>query len=149
MAKVEWDIVVAVKQPADLKGVQPGKLPESLLRPAVGGGKLHWLAAAAWAAMVEAAKSDGVELKPVSVGDTYRTYESQLKVFLERYTKTPNGNSTRTFEGVKWYKKNEKLASLAAPGTSQHNSRIGYRCSYRRRTQAFKVVDRECEKVWF
>lgn len=123
--KVEWDIVVPVKQPADLKGVQPGKLPEALLRPAVGGGKLHWLAAAAWAAMVEAAKADGVELKPVSVGDTYRTYDSQLKVFLERYTKTPNGNSTRTFEGVKWYKKNEKLASLAAPGTSQHNTRIG------------------------
>jgi hypothetical protein len=43
-------------------------------------------------------------------------------VFLERYTKEPNGNSTRTFEGVKWYKKSEKLASLAAPGTSQHNS---------------------------
>ena len=50
MSKVEWDIVVAVKQPADLKGIAPGKLPESLLRPAVGGGKLHWLAAAAWAA---------------------------------------------------------------------------------------------------
>lgn len=122
MAKVEWDIVVAVKQPADLKGVQPGKLPEALLRPAVGGGKLHWLTAAAWAAMVEAAKAEGVELKPVSAGDTYRTYESQLAVFKQRYTTTPNGNSTRTFEGKKWYKKDPKLASLAAPGTSQHNT---------------------------
>jgi hypothetical protein len=122
MAKVEWDIVIAVKQPADLKGVQPGKLPESLLRPAVGGGKLHWLAAAAWAAMVEAAKAEGVELKPVSAGDTYRTYESQLAAFKQRYTTEPNGNATRTFEGKKWYKKDAKLASLAAPGTSQHNS---------------------------
>lgn len=125
MSKVEWDIVVAVKQPADLKGIAPGKLPESLLRPAVGGGKLHWLAAAAWAAMVEAAKTDGIELKPVSAGDTYRTYESQLTAFKQRYTDVPNGNATRTFEGKKWYKKDPKLASLAAPGTSQHNTRIG------------------------
>jgi len=119
--KVEWDIVVPVKQPADLKGIKPGKLPEALLRP-VKGGKLHWLAAAAWEAMVEAAKADGVELKPVSAGDTYRSYDSQLAVFLQRYTKKPNGNSTRTFEGVKWYKKDAKFASLAAPGTSQHNT---------------------------
>ena len=122
MSKVDWDIVVPVKQPADLKGVQPGKLPEALLRPAVGGGKLHWLTAAAWAAMVEAAKAEGVELKPVSAGDTYRTYESQLAAFKQRYTTEPNGNATRTFEGKKWYKKDPKLASLAAPGTSQHNT---------------------------
>jgi len=119
--KVDWDYVVPVKMPADLKGVQPGRLPEHLLCPAVGGGKLHWLAAAAWAAMVEKAKADGVELKPVSAGDTYRTYDSQLTAFKQRYTKEPNGNATRTFEGVKWYKKDPKLASLAAPGSSQHN----------------------------
>lgn len=122
MSKVAWDIIVPVKQPKDLKGVTPGKLPESLLRPAVGGGKLHWLCAAAWAAMVEAAKADKIELKPVSAGDTYRTYESQLTAFKQRYTTTPNANSTRTFEGKKWYKKDPKLASLAAPGTSQHNT---------------------------
>lgn len=120
--KVDWDYVVPVKAPADLKGVKPGKLPEHLLRPAVGGGKLHWLAAAAWAAMVEKAKADGVQLKPTSAGDCYRSYESQLVSFKQRYTKVPNGNATRTFEGVKWYKKDPKLASLAAPGTSQHNS---------------------------
>ena len=119
--KVAWDYVVPVKLPADLKGVKPGKLPDALLKTAVGGGKLHHLAADAWAAMVAKAKADGVELKPTSSGDTYRSYDAQLKAFLERYTKEANGNSTRTFEGVKWYKKNEKLASLAAPGTSQHN----------------------------
>lgn len=122
MSKVAWDYVVPVKLPDDLKGVTPGKLPEALLRPAVGGGKLHWLAAAAWAAMVEKAKADGVELKPVSAGDTYRTFESQLTVFKQRYQKEPiAGAQTRTFEGVKWFKKDPKLASLAAPGTSQHN----------------------------
>jgi hypothetical protein len=43
--------------------------------------------------------------------------------FRQRYQKEPiAGASTRTFEGIKWYKKSPKLASLAAPGTSQHNS---------------------------
>lgn len=120
--KVAWDYIKPVKQPADLKGTTPGKLPEHLLKPAAGGGKLHWLAAAAWNAMVEKAKADGVELKPTSSADTYRTYESQLAAFKQRYTTTPNANATRTFEGKKWYKKDPKLASLAAPGTSQHNS---------------------------
>lgn len=122
MSNVAWNIIVAVKQPADLKGVVPGKLPEALLRPAVGGGKLHWLTASAWAAMVEAAKVDKIELKPVSSGDTYRTYDAQLVAFKQRYTTVANGNQTRTFEGKKWYKKDPKLASLAAPGTSQHNT---------------------------
>lgn len=120
---VKWNIVVPVKQPADLKGVAPGKLPDNLLKPIKGGGRLHWRAADAWDAMVEAAKADGIELKPVSSGDTYRTFESQLAVFRQRYQKEPiEGAQTRTFEGVKWYKKDPKLASLAAPGTSQHNS---------------------------
>jgi hypothetical protein len=78
-------------------------------------GKLHWAAAYAWLAMCEAAKAEGVELKPTSSADTYRTYESQLAAFKQRYTTTPNGNATRTFEGKKWYKKDPKLASLAAP----------------------------------
>ena len=126
--KVIWDIIVPVKPPADLKGIEPGKLPGHLLRPARGeGGKpcgqLHWLAAAAWAAMCEAAEKDKVLLKPISAGDTYRSFQSQLTHFLMRYQKEPiRGASTRTFQGVKWYKKSPKLASLAAPGTSQHNS---------------------------
>ena len=108
--------------PADVAGHKPGLLPESLL-PKVDGGRLHWLAANAWKALKAAAAVDGVELKPTSAGDLYRSYDSQLRVFLERYQKEPiAGASTRTFEGVKWYKKSEKLASLAAPGTSQHNS---------------------------
>lgn len=127
MSKISWDIIVPVKLPIDLKGVKPGELPGHLLRPARGeGGKpcgqLHWLAAAAWSAMCEAAEKDGVILKPVSAGDTYRTIKMQLTAFLSRYQKEPiAGAQTRTYEGVKWYKKDPKLASLAAPGTSQHN----------------------------
>lgn len=108
--------------PSDVAGHKPGLLPDSLLSK-VDGGKLHWLCANAWKALKAKAQIDGIELKPTSAGDLYRTYDSQLRVFLERYQKEPKeGASTRTFQGVKWYKKSEKLASLAAPGTSQHNS---------------------------
>lgn len=39
MGKVAWDYVVPVKQPSDLKGTTPGKLPESLLVKVPGGRK--------------------------------------------------------------------------------------------------------------
>jgi hypothetical protein len=126
MSKVAWDYIVPVKLPADLKGVTPGKLPANLLVGIEGGGKLHWLAAAAWNAMDEKAKADGIELKPTSAGDTYRTYESQLAGFKQRYQlEEIPGASTRTFEGKKWYLKKGN-APLAAPGSSQHN--LGIAC---------------------
>lgn len=126
MSKVAWDYIVPVKLPADLKGVTPGKLPENLLVKIEGGGKLHWLAAAAWNAMDEKAKADGIELKPTSAGDTYRTYESQLAGFKQRYQLEDTGTgSTRTFEGKKWFLK-KGMAPLAAPGSSQHN--LGIAC---------------------
>jgi hypothetical protein len=119
--RTPWDYIVPVSLPADLKGVTPGKIPENLLRPAVGGGKLHWIAAASWAAMVEAAKADGVELKPTSSGDTYRDYELQKRGFLQRYQLEPiKGTSTKEFEGKTWYLK-KGMAMLATPGKSQHN----------------------------
>ena len=126
MSKVAWDYIVPVKLPADLKGVTPGKIPANLLVGIEGGGKLHWLAAAAWNAMDEKAKADGVELKPTSAGDTYRTYESQLAGFKQRYQlEEIPGASTRTFEGKKWFLKKGN-APLAAPGSSQHN--LGIAC---------------------
>ena len=75
MSKVAWDYIVPIVMHKDLKGVTPGKLPESLLRPIPGGGKLHWRAADAWNAMVAKAKADGLVLKPTSSGDLYRSYE--------------------------------------------------------------------------
>ncbi len=121
MAKVAWDYIVPVKMPKDLKGIEPGKLPDSLLRPIKGGGKLHWLAANAWNAMVAKAKADGLELKPTSSGDLYRDYESQKKGFLTRYQLEPiKGSSTKEFEGKTWYLK-KGMAMLATPGKSMHN----------------------------
>jgi len=121
MGKVSWDYIVPVTLPSDLKGVEPGKLPANLLKPIAGGGKLHWIAAAAWMAMVEKAKAEGIELKPTSAGDTYREYELQKKGFLQRYQLEPiPGQSTKEFEGKTWYLK-KGMAMLATPGKSQHN----------------------------
>lgn len=110
-----------VTPPADVAGHKPGRLPEAILAK-VDGGKLHWRAANAWKAMKAAAAAEGVELKPTSAGDLYRSYDAQLTAFNQRYVdhEIP-GQSTRTFEGKKyWLKKG--MAPLAAPGTSQHNS---------------------------
>lgn len=121
MAKVEWDYIVPVKMPAALRNVDPGKLHPSLLRDIPTGGKLFYLAADAWNAMVEAAKADGVELKPTSSGDLYRSYDSQKAGFLSRYSLENTGTgSTKTFEGKTWYLK-KGMAMLATPGKSQHN----------------------------
>lgn len=121
MAKVEWDYIVPVKMPAALKSVEPGKLHPSLLRDIPSGGKLFYLAADAWNAMVEAAKAAGIELKPTSSGDLYRSYDSQKAGFLSRYSLENTGTgSTKTFEGKTWYLK-KGMAMLATPGKSQHN----------------------------
>ena len=119
--KVEWDYIVPVKMPAALRKVEPGKLHPSLLRDIPQGGKLFYLAADAWNAMVEAAKANGVELKPTSSGDTYRSYDFQKRGFLQRYQLDPiTGQSTKSFEGKTWYLK-KGMAMLATPGRSQHN----------------------------
>jgi hypothetical protein len=119
--RTEWDYIVDVKMPAALKSVEPGKLHASLLRDIPTGGKLFYLAADAWNAMVEAAKADGVELKPTSSGDLYRSYDSQKAGFLSRYSLQDTGTgSTKTFEGKTWYLK-KGMAMLATPGKSQHN----------------------------
>jgi len=119
--KVEWDIIVPVKLPISLKNVDPGKLHASLLRDIPKGGKLHYLAADAWNAMVDAAEKDGIELKPTSAGDLYRSYDAQKSAFLQRYQlEAVVGTSTKTFEGKTWYLK-KGMAMLATPGKSQHN----------------------------
>jgi len=135
MGKVAWDYIVPVKLPKDLKGIEPGKLPANLLKAVPGGGKMHWIAACAWTAMVEKAKSEGLELKPTSAGDTYREYEMQKRGFLQRYQLEPiPGQSTKSFEGKTWYLK-KGMAMLATPGKSQHNLRISCRCSFSSRTK--------------
>jgi len=114
-----------VKLPADLKGVKPGELPDNLLRPIEGKGKLHHLAADAYEAMDEAANADGIDLAPTSQADTYRSLAVQEYAFYQRYTDTPTPKQAKgkpkIYKGKAWYKKSPKLADLATPGASQHN----------------------------
>ena len=115
--------VVPIKLPADLKGVKPGSLPDSLLTVLPNGqGKLHHLAAKAWLALQAAAFEAQIKpFKPTSAGDTYRTFASQKAGFLARYQREPiDGTSSRTWDGVKWYLKKGN-APMAVPGTSNHN----------------------------
>lgn len=114
-------VVVPFVLPADLKGVKQGFVPDELLRPIKPYGKLYWRAADAWHAMQDAAAKDGIELKPTSAGDTYRSYASQEAAFLQRYTlKAIPGTSTRKWNGKTWHLK-KGMAQLAVPGTSMHN----------------------------
>jgi len=114
--------IIKLKLPADLEGVKAGFLPEKLLKEIQPHGRLHWRAAESWEAMRQKALNDGVGFfKPTSSGDTYRSYESQEKGFRQRYQLEPIPNqSTRTFEGKKWYLK-RGFAPMATPGGSNHN----------------------------
>jgi LAS superfamily LD-carboxypeptidase LdcB len=107
--------------PAHLKGCKPGKLDEAVLVRLEKGGKLEKNTADAWNAMVSSAKFYGVELKPTSVGDVYRTFDSQLAGFMDRYVLEDTGTGkSRKFRNKTWYLKKGK-APMAAPGTSNHN----------------------------
>ena len=107
--------------PSNLVGVEADKLPSTMLIKVAGGGFLHPKAAKAWNALVAKAASDGIELKPTSAGDLYRSYEVQKRGFLTRYQTEPiEGASTRKFENKVWYLKKGN-APLASPGTSNHN----------------------------
>jgi LAS superfamily LD-carboxypeptidase LdcB len=113
-----------IKLPADLKGVKPGELPETLLRPIEGKGKLHHLAADAYEAMDEAANADGIDLSPTSQADTYRSLAVQEYGFFQRHTLTPKPKEAkqkpRIYKGKAWYLK-RGMAPMAVPGTSNHN----------------------------
>ena len=107
--------------PSNLVGVAAGKLPSTMLIKVDGGGFLHPKAAKAWKALVAKAAADGIELKPTSAGDLYRSYDVQKRGFLTRYQLEPiAGAGTRKFEGKVWYLKKGN-APLASPGTSNHN----------------------------
>lgn len=114
--------IIKIKLPADLSGIKQGFLPADLLKEIKPYGLLHWRAVEAWEPMRQKALDDGIGFfKPTSTADTYRSYKSQETAFRQRYQLEPiSGQSTRTFEGKKWYLK-KGFAPLASPGTSNHN----------------------------
>jgi len=105
-----------IKMPKDLAGHKNGQLPDELLGP-VPGGKLHTCAVRSYKHMLNAAKADGITLKPTSTVDTYRPYSVQYNAFMQRYSPKPTDDTrgiTRTFEGATWYLK-KGMAPCAAP----------------------------------
>lgn len=112
-----------VTYPSELAGQTNGRLAPGLLFPIVGG----WLlknASISWTAMVNHARSDGIDLSPTSSVDTYRPYTVQESVFRQRYKRIPWVRGSRKwdsdFDGKAetwwhWYG-----ASAAVPGTSNH-----------------------------
>lgn len=110
--------------PADLVGVENGRLPASKLEAlhSYPKGKLHPAARLAFDALALHAWFHGFEVTPTSAADCYRTYERQEKTFLDRYSPKNMGRSpmvTRNFQGRTWYLQPTKAPS-ATPGTSNH-----------------------------
>ncbi len=107
----------AAKLPAALKGQPNGKVPVELLVPC---GLRDFLmiepAAGAMRAMVAAAAGNGITL---SATGTWRSYDQQKAMFLERYSTTDTGGKTKVWEGRTYWQK-PKVAMAAAPGTSNH-----------------------------
>jgi len=116
--------VLPVILPADLKGARNGRLNPALLRPikSYPKGQLHQRAATAFNALVLHAYFNGIELKPTSPGDCYRTFDQQKAMFDRRYSPKPTGRNpqvTRQYDGKTWYLK-PGVAPSASPGTSNH-----------------------------
>jgi LAS superfamily LD-carboxypeptidase LdcB len=106
--------------PAELKAYENGKLPENILTPIRGGGKLWEVAAADWNRMARAAKRDGVEIKNVSRG--YRAYATQLAMWVDRWQRRRSPRKpevTKVWNQEIWWLRQGKSPS-AVPGTSPH-----------------------------
>jgi len=129
-----------------------GRLDEILLVTVTDGAKLHWLAAAAWKAMRQAALASGVDLRPSSAGDGYRTFDSQLRNFLKRYQLEPNGNPTRIYDGKTWYLKKTDPdtgttpAQLGSPRFKLAQFWFGHRCQHRN-SWGTSMVDRKLARL--
>lgn len=121
-------VFLPVKLPSSAKGgpLQNGKLTpcdlEAVWFPGVGHLSLHKHTARAFKMMQVVCYGD-LKLHMSGTG-AYRSYESQVALFLQRYTDTylPLRNvttSTRTYQGKTWYLR-RGMAPAASPGTSNH-----------------------------
>jgi LAS superfamily LD-carboxypeptidase LdcB len=114
-----------------LKGEINGRLNKALLMRVDTGGKMVKPAAVAFNAMYAEALKQGVTLR--NIGD-YRSYEGQLKMFLDRYeVAKPNdprlgkrNTVTRKFEGKTWILKKGKAPSAAPDPTGKSGSNHGW-----------------------
>lgn len=107
-----------VSLPQAVRSYSNGKIPPALLKPCgIRSFVMVEPAARACRAMVAAAAADGVRLDATG---TYRSYEQQVQLFTQRYSKSPiAGRRTKTWNGVTYWQK-PGVAMAATPGTSKH-----------------------------
>jgi hypothetical protein len=109
-----------IVRPADLAGVENGKLPANLLADGPGA-KLHYMAATAFNAAQLAAFFAGHSFE-IMPGGGIRTFEQQVALFEQRYSATPTGRLpvvTRNYQGKTWYLK-KGMSPAGTPGNSPH-----------------------------
>ena len=106
--------------PSKLGKYPNGKVPRRLLRKTLAGGLLYTDAQKSFNQMFESAKADGITL--VLLGNGYRSYETQYRLFMDRYSLKNEGRVpqvTRWFDGRRYFLKKGKSPS-ATPSTSNH-----------------------------
>lgn len=106
-----------VTMPSAVSSYPNGRIPAELLQPC-GLRKLRMVepAAGAMRAMVTAASGDGVKL---SATGTWRPFDEQKSLFLQRYVDHDTGGESKTWEGRTYWKLPD-VASAATPGKSNH-----------------------------
>ena len=109
-----------------MDGLKNGQLPDSMLSRVKTGGRMWSPAAEEFNKMYDAALAAGHKLR--NVGD-YRSFESQLRMFLDRYDTTDHGRSPqvrRTYEGKYWYLKPGKAPSATPDPEGKSGSNHGW-----------------------
>jgi LAS superfamily LD-carboxypeptidase LdcB len=120
--------VVAVSEPAALRGHENGKLPDSILgtvKGQAGGAPVTLLkdsSLRAWVALCAAARAEGHILKTNQPTSSYRTYAEQLAIWTRRMSTTrwPGATKSRWWNGQLWWLKPGD-AAVAPPGSSYHS----------------------------
>lgn len=110
--------------PTALKQFKNGQLPANVLASVKTGGQMYAPVAEQFNKLYDSAISAGFKLK--NIGD-YRSFDSQLKMFLDRYVTENTGTGvTRQYEGKTWYLKKGKAPSAAPDPTGIKGSNHGW-----------------------
>lgn len=112
--------VKRVVVPARLKQFGNGQLPDHLLAPIIGGGRLWVEAAFFWNLMAMEAEKAGIKIQGVSAG--YRSLEAQERMFFDRYRPKKTlrrPEVTRVYKRQTYWLRVGKSPS-ATPGKSNH-----------------------------
>lgn len=110
--------------PAPLKQYKNGQLNPSVLASVKTGGKMYAPVAEQFNKLYDAALAAGFKLK--NVGD-YRSFDSQLSMFLDRYVTEDTGTGVkRQYDGKTWYLKKGKAPSAAPDPTGLKGSNHGW-----------------------